>query len=96
MANTFEKYFGKSSNEINEGKKELVLKKVKRGFASALDQLEEIKIDEAEKAEQYRVKIANGNTNSISDLAECLVKIDDADAMIKALKKEEKDFFAAK
>lgn len=95
MANTFDKYFGKNQSDINEGKRELVINKVKRGFASATDQLEEMKIDEAEKAENYRVAIANGNTDLIASLADTMVKVKDCDDLIKAIKKEEKDFFKA-
>ena len=90
--NNFDRYYGKSENELSESMKELVFKKVVRGFDSTLDQLEEEKINLEKIALDLRVSIANGDTESIILLGQSLTERIDLDLLINSLKAEQKDF----
>ena len=92
MANTFDKYFNVSKEEITMANKERTFKKVQRAFDSSIDQIEEQleKIDES--IEKERIAIANGDTTRVRRLTEVLLDKTDATMLLTAVKKEAKDF----
>ena len=89
---TFEKYFNKTEEEVTAERKNIIKGKVERGFASSISQVEENKLDCTEAIEKFRVAIANGDVNKIANLGEALVDLTDLDAVIIALREEEKEF----
>ena len=89
----FNKLYNATKETIAEGKKPFVEKKVKRGFESAIDSLEEKKMDYIEKIDGLREKIANGDQSKIKELAQLKIEMIDFDDQIKALKEEKKEFF---
>jgi len=93
---TFNKYFNKSEEEVNESKKDLTLKKIVRGFESALDQLEEAKMELQENLEKERARVANGEVSRIQELSLLLNDIKETDVVIDQLKQEASDFTSEK
>ena len=90
--NTFEKYFNKDKDDVRVAKKDLIFGKVKRGFETAVGQLEEARIDLELETENIRVRIANGNIDGVITLGEKIVEMDDLRNVITALKLEVKAF----
>ena len=89
----FDKLYNAKKEVLAEAKRPGTRKKVKRGFESAIDSLEDKIIDlEGEKVDM-REKVANGDASLIKDLSFKRIEIDDLNDQIKALKAEREEFF---
>ncbi len=89
----FDKYFNKSADEVLNAKKDLIANKVKRGFASTIDQLKDLKLDKTMELEELRVKVANGDVDNLVDLAEIQIELIGVDETIAMIAKEQDAFF---
>ncbi len=96
LETTFDKYFGKDLKEINEENKGRALRKVERGFGSAIDQLEEMRYETENEIQALRVRIVQGKTEKIRDLGVALVKIKDINSNLDVLKNESITFIGKK
>lgn len=89
----FKKLYNATEDAIKSAKQPLVAKKVKRGFESASDSLEDKKIALTETIENLRQKVANGETELIKQLCENKLELSDLDELIVAIEAERDLFF---
>jgi hypothetical protein len=89
----FEKLYNASKEAIAESKKPFTEKKVKRGFESAIDSLDERRMDVTQEMCEIRSKVANGETCLISTLSLKKIELDDIDIQVNSLKAEKEEFF---
>lgn len=94
MSRRFDELYGAAQEVIDAAKKPLIEKKVKRGFAAAIDSLESAKIDAQEAIEKARVEVANGNVEAIAAISEKNCEIAEIDLQITALTAEQEAMFA--
>ena len=84
----FTEYYGKNEEDLSEGKRDLVERKVIRGFDSAVDSLKDDIIDLEGELTNYRIEIANGVTETIKTLALKETELEETLLLMKKITEE--------
>jgi hypothetical protein len=89
-----DKLYSMGEEAINLAKRPFTVKKVSRAYESAIDSLDAAIVENEEKVENYKVKIAKGNLEYIKKLAEVRLEIEEAEKEKTVIKSDRDALFA--
>jgi len=94
MKTLFDTLYNATDEMIKAAKKPGTKKRIERGFESAIDGIDEQKIELDFKYKEIQREIANGEVKKITDLAEIKVQLNDLDTLAGALTTCKEEFNA--
>lgn len=89
----FDRLYNMTDADVAEERKALVEKRVKRGFSSSIDGMQDEVLTLKEKILDSRKAVANGNIEYIKVLAGYVLDLEETQDCIKKVGQEEKNLF---